>query len=107
MINFGRALQSTSFIRNVQRRAPQQLRHIYEFINRIDDSRRFAGVAIIDNPTEPGITYGYLAERSRCVADAISDSTDPSVKTIGKRLDALSLLECSSKTPTILYTILL
>ena len=80
----------TSLTRSVtaQRRSPQQLRQIFGLINSIDDTRRGASVAIVNSQTEPGITYGYLAERSRCVADVMAANIDPSVQSIGKKRNA-------------------
>ena len=88
MIRFGRAVLGTSFKRSVavQCRLPQQLRQIHALISKIDDPKRGACVALVNSQTEPGITYSYLAERSRCVAAAMSGNIDPSVQSIGKEL---------------------
>ena len=94
MIKFGRAVLGTSFNRSVavQFRLTQQLRHVHALISKIDDPKRGACVALVNSQTEPGITYSYLAERSRCVAAAMSGNIDPSVHSIGKERYALSLL---------------
>ena len=88
MIKFGRAVLGISFTRSVavRYRSPQQLRQIHALISKIDDPKRGACVALVNSQTEPGITYSYLAERSRCVAAAMSGNIDPSVQSIGKEL---------------------
>ena len=90
MINLGRAVLGTSLhrLKAAKSRLPQ-LRQIFGLISNIDNPKRAASIAVVNSQSEPGITYGYLAERSRCVAEVMGERIDPSVQSIGKQTAAL------------------